>query len=294
MAWTAPRTWVDGEIVTAAMMNAHVRDNMTVLKTPISNLGRLTGLSSTTVDNLSGVNLTGLVATGAGVNHTAGRQRLTGTSLMRLPVGTDKWFGTKGVDAAGMWVEGTDLHNISSDHTTEWRYPGTLVGSVGVGSAGNFWIEGSFAHYIDASGDERIIDSTATGHSDSNSSLGTLWVETYVHWIRETSVTEQVGHSDVTHGDHNDHADHTDHNDTGPHGDSSVHTDTGSPHNDSPGTHIDHTDVGHADVPAVHSDHTDHTDHDDHTDSGAHGDVTSHSDSTPHTDIAADSRPIVV
>lgn len=27
MAWTAPRTWVTGEIVTAAMLNVHVRDN---------------------------------------------------------------------------------------------------------------------------------------------------------------------------------------------------------------------------------------------------------------------------
>ena len=28
MAWTAPRTWVTGEVVTAANMNTHVRDNM--------------------------------------------------------------------------------------------------------------------------------------------------------------------------------------------------------------------------------------------------------------------------
>ena len=27
MAWTTPRTWVTGETVTAALMNAHVRDN---------------------------------------------------------------------------------------------------------------------------------------------------------------------------------------------------------------------------------------------------------------------------
>ena len=27
MAWTAPRTWTDGELVTAAIMNPHVRDN---------------------------------------------------------------------------------------------------------------------------------------------------------------------------------------------------------------------------------------------------------------------------
>ena len=28
MSWTAPRTWVTGEIVTASLMNTHVRDNM--------------------------------------------------------------------------------------------------------------------------------------------------------------------------------------------------------------------------------------------------------------------------
>ncbi len=28
MAWTAPRTWVTGEVVTAALMNTHVRDNL--------------------------------------------------------------------------------------------------------------------------------------------------------------------------------------------------------------------------------------------------------------------------
>lgn len=28
MSWTAPRTWVTGEVVTAALMNTHVRDNM--------------------------------------------------------------------------------------------------------------------------------------------------------------------------------------------------------------------------------------------------------------------------
>ena len=31
MAWTAPRTWVAGEIVTAALLNTHVRDNLKVV-----------------------------------------------------------------------------------------------------------------------------------------------------------------------------------------------------------------------------------------------------------------------
>ena len=31
MAWTTPRDWATGELVTAAMMNAHVRDNLKAL-----------------------------------------------------------------------------------------------------------------------------------------------------------------------------------------------------------------------------------------------------------------------
>ena len=33
MVWTTPRTWVTGEVPTAAIMNLHVRDNMTYLDT---------------------------------------------------------------------------------------------------------------------------------------------------------------------------------------------------------------------------------------------------------------------
>ena len=31
MAWTSPRTWVSGELVTASLMNTHIRDNETFL-----------------------------------------------------------------------------------------------------------------------------------------------------------------------------------------------------------------------------------------------------------------------
>lgn len=35
MAWTAPRTWVASEFVTAALMNTHLRDNLLFLKSGI-------------------------------------------------------------------------------------------------------------------------------------------------------------------------------------------------------------------------------------------------------------------
>jgi hypothetical protein len=39
MAWSTPRTWNAGETVTASLMNAHVRDNLNVLKTYIDDDG---------------------------------------------------------------------------------------------------------------------------------------------------------------------------------------------------------------------------------------------------------------
>ena len=38
MAWTSPRTWVTAELVTAALLNTHVRDNLTYLLTNVPNL----------------------------------------------------------------------------------------------------------------------------------------------------------------------------------------------------------------------------------------------------------------
>jgi hypothetical protein len=39
MAWTAPRTWVTAELVTAALMNTHVRDNLKELYHLIGSFG---------------------------------------------------------------------------------------------------------------------------------------------------------------------------------------------------------------------------------------------------------------
>jgi len=35
MSWTTPRTWTTGEVVTAAIMNAHVRDELNFLNDPV-------------------------------------------------------------------------------------------------------------------------------------------------------------------------------------------------------------------------------------------------------------------
>lgn len=42
MAWSTPRTW-GAELVTVAMMNQHIRDNLNALKTPPSGLSYVSG-----------------------------------------------------------------------------------------------------------------------------------------------------------------------------------------------------------------------------------------------------------
>lgn len=285
MAWTAPRTWTDGEIPTATMANAHIRDNLLVLKTARGDDGRFLALSAAVLADLSAATVTGIARAAQANAFTAGRTRMVATSRLVLPVGADKWTGTKGVDARGLWVEGDYLHHIASDSTTEWRYLGTYVSTPGGGALpGSFWIEGEEAHYIDADGDERFCRTTESGHSDASAFAGSLWVETYTHWLREAGTLERVGHADVTHSDHSDHQDHTDHGDTGPHDDHSDHGD--SPHLD---VHVDHNDGGHADI---HNDHSDNSNT--HDDTGPHDDHDDHSDANPHNDVAADSRPVVV
>lgn len=48
MGWTNPRTWVTGEVVTAAQMNAHVRDNEIDLDARTSKSSALVSASETT------------------------------------------------------------------------------------------------------------------------------------------------------------------------------------------------------------------------------------------------------
>lgn len=66
MAWSAPRTWTTGETVTAAIMNAHVRDNLTYLKTQqdLDDTHRANGGTAKHIAQVV-VSETGAVATGS-------------------------------------------------------------------------------------------------------------------------------------------------------------------------------------------------------------------------------------
>ncbi len=70
MAYTAPRTWVAGEIVTATLMNTHLRDNLIALKDPPSAASSLNvsdlSTTSTSFTNIDGTNLSLSVTTTGG------------------------------------------------------------------------------------------------------------------------------------------------------------------------------------------------------------------------------------
>jgi len=55
MAWTTPRTWVSGELVTAALFNTHLKDNLNILKTAINDSGHLEFVDATELTIASGV-----------------------------------------------------------------------------------------------------------------------------------------------------------------------------------------------------------------------------------------------
>lgn len=299
MAWTAPRTWSDGEVNTAAQFNANLRDDPLVLKVTRDDVGRISALSSATLADLSSSNVTGLARPGTDNDFSGGRTSFNkGTARVRLPVGADKYEDLGGGLRRGVWIEGDYFHHIASNQTTEWRYLGTLVQAGSPGLTGSVWVEDDDLHYVDADGDERRVRSLGiVGHTDSVAKPGSVWVETYLHWIGQFAanlgVRERPGHGDY----HGDGTEHTDvHHDT-PHED--FHQDSG--HADSHGdSHVDAPHEDHTDAPAAHEDasHLD-THQDSHSDEAAqneHGDIhiDIHQDKTIHSDVAHLDQPTVV
>lgn len=81
MAWTAPRTWVVGEIVTASLMNTDIRDNLNYLK----------GVSGT-ISLDSGISVAGAGYFGvtAGATPAIVADRVSGTASIRAGTGATK------------------------------------------------------------------------------------------------------------------------------------------------------------------------------------------------------------
>ncbi len=87
MSWTAPKTWEDNELVTADLLNTHLRDNLDALKSPPTAHFEANEASDYTTTSTSFVDVDG----------TAGKFNLTIT-----PSGSEVMVGFQGcVDNSG-------------------------------------------------------------------------------------------------------------------------------------------------------------------------------------------------
>jgi hypothetical protein len=79
--------------VAASHLNEQVRDNQTVLKTALTDAGKIVAISSTYFESLDGSELTGVAKLGASNDFSAGTHNYGSGAGARLvvPVGSSKW-----------------------------------------------------------------------------------------------------------------------------------------------------------------------------------------------------------
>ena len=89
MAWTAPRTFVAGEVLTAALLNLHLRDNLLA-----------TGFTSANIMTSPAAGTVGLIVTGAS-GQTQDLQQWKPTGIVRFAINAqgDPLFATSNVSA---------------------------------------------------------------------------------------------------------------------------------------------------------------------------------------------------
>lgn len=187
MAWTSPRTWVTGEIVTASLMNVHVRDNEDYIKGNAGIVAIASGMSLAHGAITTDLNTLGATVTwnAGGVTFTALEINVTDTAsaaaslLMDLQVaGVSKFKVTKAgtgtlagdliVTAGNLGIgttsPGTDAGSSSGD------YSGQIAHLKGAGVAARYIVEsdqasGASVEWVDSAGgaNDKIIYFTATG-----------------------------------------------------------------------------------------------------------------------------------
>ena len=92
MGWTTPKTWATNELVTAAMLNTHLRDNLNFLFTP--------NFNEVAINNFSTTSTSYVDITGASVNITT-----TGGNLFVSVVGELNANGRLAVNIDGVDTE---------------------------------------------------------------------------------------------------------------------------------------------------------------------------------------------
>lgn len=138
MAWTSPRTWTTGELVTAALMNTHLRDNLKAIGDPWTAYTPVLTASTTNPTLGSGSVATGRylkagrdvrgtfditfgssgVAAGSGTYRISVPTNIYSSWPSRAPVGRAYVFDSSG--SASGWFD------LMSDYTHfRIRYPST-------------------------------------------------------------------------------------------------------------------------------------------------------------------------
>lgn len=111
MAWTAPRTWVPGETVTASLMNAHVRDNLNTLA--VFSRG---GIYVNPLGITAAINIIAWYATVAcTVTNVRGyRVGGTGATINARKNGTSNHLSSdKSLTSANTWMDGGAVQNAT-------------------------------------------------------------------------------------------------------------------------------------------------------------------------------------
>lgn len=158
MAWSVPKTWATGELVTANLLNTHLRDQLDALKTPptavytLNESANYTTTSTSFVD-VDAVNLALTITTSGGdvlvtfcgtFSHgTAGNKLLLDVDVDGVALFGDEGLLDQGFDAIGrrnvvsfaVWRQGL----AAGTHTFKlrWRTNGgtiTLYAGAGSGS----------------------------------------------------------------------------------------------------------------------------------------------------------------
>ena len=130
MAWTTPRTWVADELVTATIMNTHVRDNLTYLLTSRSNnVAASTAQASTSSTSYVAVDGTNLI-----VSVTPASSRVLVMATMRVQVdntaSNNAMLQLYGDNGAGSSAQTARVYqNAYSDVTLFHIYTGLSAGT---------------------------------------------------------------------------------------------------------------------------------------------------------------------
>ena len=124
MSWTAPRTWVTGEIVTAAIMNTHIRDNQV-------DLDRRTSPTEATVNtgqSTSSTSYTDLATAGPAVTVTIGATGKALVAIYTSAANTTNNYALASYAVSGATtVAASDLSSVQHGNSIAIRAGATLL-----------------------------------------------------------------------------------------------------------------------------------------------------------------------